>query len=204
MGGRGAYSATAKAKEKPKQKGHLHGSQIPDTPEETAKYLGTSVERAKELYASVQEFTGSYYSSIRSAQRGESSDATALRNGDNLEAYIAAAPKWGGGMTYRGIGVSKETAATLMKNWNKGAIIDINGKGTASWSTDKSVSKSFASHGEIHLVFQCRTQSKGTSIKHISHFNHEQEVLVSKNAKYRVVGVPKTSRGYTYIEVEEV
>lgn len=204
MGGRGSSSASSRrSNEKPKQKGHLSAGEAPKTPEDTAKYLGVSVERAKELYGDVKAFTGSSYTEIRKAQRGETQDEAYRKKGENLESYIASAPKWGGGTTYRGIGVDKKTAATLMDGWNKGAIIDINGNGTASWSTDKAVSRSFASKGEVHLVFSCKTQSRGTSIKHISQFSHESEVLVSKKAKYRVIGGPKTIHGYTYFDVEE-
>lgn len=204
MGGRGASSASAVAM-KPKQKGHLRGSEIPATPAATAAYLGVSEDTAKILYGDVKAFTGSSYSSIRKAQRGVLNDKQYVAMDQHLEDYIAAAPKWGGGTTYRGIGLDKKTAATLLSGWDKGAIIDINGNGTASWSTDRNVSKSFASKGgDARLVFSCKTQNRGTSIKHISHFSSENEVLVSMKSKYRVVTKPKTVGGYTYIEVEEV
>lgn len=198
MGGRGASSASAAVAAKPPQTDHLSSAQIPKTPAETAAYLGVSEERAKELYGSIQSFTGSGYTEIRKAQNGGGSD-WAKKAAENCEAYIDAAPKWGGGTTYRGINVSKEAAATFVKN----AIIDIN-RGTASWSTSREVSKSFSGKGSgSKVVFRCKTQSRGTSIKHISFFPGENEVLVSRRVQYKVTG-RRQQGSYLYVDVEEV
>lgn len=92
-----------------------------------------------------------------------------------------------------------------MNKYDEGAIINVN-RGSASWSTSKSTAQSFSKpyNDGVHLVFISKTQSKGTSIKHISKYNHEDEVLVSKNAKYRVTGKPKNQGKYMYVHVEEV
>ena len=90
-----------------------------------------------------------------------------------------------------------------MRGWEAGAIIDINGGGTASWSTERTVAKQFATGGSTRLIFSCETQNMGTSIRHISKYKSESEVLVSKNARYKVIGTPKTVNGYTYVEVKE-
>lgn len=200
MGGRGASSATAvKKRDKPKQRGHLGPTEIPKTPEETAKYLGVSVQEAKDMYGAVQDFTGSSYTGMRQAQNSSNPDAYYLRKANLAERYIANAPKWGGGETFRGINVDAKTAATYVK----GAILDIN-RGTASWSTDRSVSKSFSQKGYGQkVIFHSATQSRGTSIKHISHFKGESEVLVSKDARYRVTKTSKMG-SYLHVYVEEV
>lgn len=208
MGGRGSSSATASmvASSKPKQAGHLSSDETPKNAAETAAYLGVDEGTAKELYSAVKDFTGVYYTDIRKVQRGESDNETAALMGQRLEQYIAAAPKWDGGTTYRGMSLTQEDAAKLLNNWNKGAIIDINGGGTASWSTSPDVSDSFAKGGgnkSVSIVFSCKTQSNGTSIRHISNYFSEQEVLVSKSSRYWVVGTPKKKGGITYIEVEE-
>lgn len=62
MGGRGATSShgKTKAKAKPRQKGHLTADEIPKTPEETAKYIGSTVQEAKDMFDAVQDFTGAH------------------------------------------------------------------------------------------------------------------------------------------------
>lgn len=212
MGGRGSKSKTSSSagnerrrRRERVQTDHLAPEEVPKTPEDTAAYLGVSVEQAKELYGSVNAYTGSQYKDMRAAQRGELDSEHYRRMASNLETYIDEAPKWAGGTTYRGLNLDQETAATLLKDWNKGATIDING-GTASWSTRLGVSENFADYygKSAKLVFSCKTQRRGTSVKHISQHSLENEVLVSKDVRYRVVGTPKSKGGYTYIEVEEV
>lgn len=126
MGGRGQRSATAKRREKPKQRGHLMPSEIPKTPEETARYLGVSVQEAKDMYGAVRDFTGFSYTDMRRAQNSSNPDAYYLRKANLAERYIANAPKWGGGETFRGINVDAKTAATYVNV----VILGING-GTA-------------------------------------------------------------------------
>lgn len=203
MGGRGATSShgKTKAKEKPRQKGHLTGDQIPKTPEETAKYLGVSVQEAKDMYGAVKDFSGTAYSLMRAAQRGEKVADKYKRLAEQAEGYIDHAPKWGGGVTYRGIGLP----ASVVKSLTAGGTFDVN-LGTASWSTQESTARNFAksSSGDKPVVFVSQTQGKGTSIKHISYYGNESEVLVSKNAKYTVTNIStKPGSPYTYVYVKE-
>lgn len=108
MGGRGSSSGTAggmgsarRRREERVQRGHLMPEEVPKTPEATAAYLGVSVEQAKELYGSVNAYTGYQYKDIRAAQRGELDSEHYRRMASNLETYIGEAPKWAGGTTYR-------------------------------------------------------------------------------------------------------
>lgn len=209
MGGRGAVSSFGKAKaraaaRKPVQRGHLQGSEIPGTPEKTAAYLGVSVDVAKELHGSVRNYSGSSYSAIRQAQRTGKGSAQALKDAKNIETYIEHAPKWAGGTTYRGI---KLDAATV-KALRVGDKIDVN-SGTASWSTAESTARSFsgsgyAGTGKKSVIFVSGTQTKGTSIKHISHYSSENEVLVSKRTQYIIDSISiKPGSPYTYVYVKE-
>lgn len=209
MGGRGATSShgKTKAKAKPLQKGHLTADEIPKTPEETAKYIGSTVQEAKDMFDAVQDFTASAYSGIRRAQRGEkASDIPELQKkydseAKRIEGYIERAPKWGGGVTYRGMSLP----ASVVKGLTVGGTFDVN-LGTASWSTQESTARSFSKSGSgsRHVVFVSQTQSKGTSIKHISYFAKENEVLVSKNAKYTITNIStKSGSPYTYVYVKE-
>ncbi len=209
MGGRGASSFTAKvraraAAKQPVQRGHLQGSEIPDTPEKTAAYLGVSVDVAKELHGSVRSYSGSAYSAIRQAQRTGKGSPQALKDAKNIETYIEKAPKWAGGSTYRGIKLDKATVKAL----RVGDKIDVN-LGTASWSTAESTARSFsgsgyAGTGKRSVIFVSGTQTNGTSIKHISLFANENEVLVSKKAQYIIDSISiKPGSPYTYVYVKE-
>lgn len=203
MGGRGATSShgKTKAKEKPRQKGHLTADEIPKTPEDTAKYIGVSVQEAKDMYGAVKDFTGTTYSLMRAAQRGEKVDAKYKRLAELAEGYIDHAPKWGGGVTYRGMALSPSAVSSI----KVGSTFDVN-LGTASWSTQEGKAREFATpyNGNKGVVFVSQTQSKGTSIKHISYYSNENEVLVSKKAKYTVTSIStKPGSPYTYVYVKE-
>ena len=162
MGGRGATSShgKTKAKAKPRQKGHLTADEIPKTPEETAKYIGSTVQEAKDMFDAVQDFTASAYSGIRRAQRGEkASDIPELQKkydseAKRIEGYIERAPKWGGGVTYRGMSLP----SSVVKGLTVGGTFDVN-LGTASWSTQESTARSFSKSGSgsRHVVFVSQT-----------------------------------------------
>lgn len=206
MGGRGATSShgKTKTKEKPRQKGHLTGDQIPKTPEETAKYIGSTVQEAKDMYNAVKTFTSnSGYGLMRDAQMGKNQSATGKKLAEQAEKYIDHAPKWGGGVTYRGVPMSKKQLAAI----KAGKPVDPGLSALASWSTQEGTARGFASKGgsgSAHVVFVSQTKNKGTSIKHISHYAHENEVLVSKNAKYTVTSIStKPGSPYTYVYVKE-
>ena len=109
-----------------------------------------------------------------------------------------------GGSTYRGIKLDKATVKAL----RVGNKIDVN-LGTASWSTAESTARSFsgsgyAGTGKRSVIFVSGTQTKGTSIKHISLFANENEVLVSKKAQYIIDSISiKPGSPYTYVYVKE-
>lgn len=85
--------------------------------------------------------------------------------------------------------------------------------GSASWSTTKSVSDGFASMhiGELspdfgdkktnEVVLVSKGHKKATSIKYLSRFSNEDEVLASMGCRYRFVREYKVGN-IIYIEVE--
>ena len=214
MGSRGVKSASAKVKKSlplhfdKKKKGHEIFSDEDATVEGIAKYLGVSMEEAKSFDSAIWSFTGDYFTAIRQLQNGKipegfdknSPFVKAMKEkGENLEKYIEKAPKWNGGETYRGINISSED----LKKYQVGNTIDVN-RGTASWSSDIKVSKKFAKQGsEEKVVFKCPTQKNGTSIKHLSNYNHEDEVMVSKNSKYVITSINRNKDGIIYVNIKE-
>lgn len=53
-------------------------------------------------------------------------------------------------------------------------------------------------------VFHCETQSRGTAIRHLSVLEIEDEVLCSKDAKYKIIRQEKHDDGIIHIFLEEV
>ena len=196
MGGRGTESATAK------KLGRVFTEHAPwESSEDVASELGISVKDAMGMVKAIKQFT-SDSDLIRENQQEFGTDYY----GDQLERFIELAPKWAGGQTRRGIRVydpDKFRDLTTV-----GAIIDANGNATASWSTSNFWSGAFAGNDPgVSIVFVNQNpQRRGTSIKNLSSINHEDEVLVSKNATYKVVGVWRgVDRDYrTYVNVEEI
>ena len=145
------------------------------------KHAATRYATAAALYSAGDSST---YEDVRSGKDAKTAAA--------LESYIAAAPKWdGSGPTYRGLTLSTEELAALAP----GSTLDM--RGPSSWSSDESVAECFATSPEVYgyangraaCLFQLPRMDKGTSIAHLSDMPLEAEVLASKDARYRVVGV---------------
>lgn len=172
---------------------------------------GVSSQTAKEFYSAVDDFTGDYYDDIRYAMKNGDTSSHWGKQGAMCEKFIAAGIKsgngWNGGATYRGVGGLSNTALKAIHNMKPGDEVDCNWGGAASWSTKRSVSEGFGS-GYNHVTFvHTGSKQKGVSVAKIAHYGTgEQEVLVSKDAKYKVVAVVPGkvgAYGQTYVYVED-
>jgi hypothetical protein len=173
-----------------------------------AKDMSVSKKKAAEIAGSVLEWSGFHYTKIRAIQRKEIDPKTepeAARHAKNIDAFIKKSPKWGkSGPTYRGIGVDKQTGEKILKQLSKK-----NGKvdmlGAASWSSDMETAENFASRNEMQLIFiNNGPVNKGTTMKHLSKYRTEEEILVGKNAKYKALSIKEIRPNWFEIEVEEV
>lgn len=174
---------------------------------------GVSNPTAKKMNTAVKSFTGSGYSSIRKAQQAGDTMSATGQKGVLCEQFIEAGIKsgngWNGGPTYRGIGGLSDAAWNALRSKKPGEEIDCNFGATASWSTHRQTSEHFGgSHNHITFVHLGSSQ-KGVSVDRISTCMGENEVLVSKDARFRVVAVADpVSLGYngsqTYIYVEDI
>ena len=222
MGGRGSSSPTSRAVSitaqvvanngvgmKLAQSGHYDDRQMfdggaysyPSAVNFTAELLGVDREDALKYNEAVYEWTDGSYADIREVQRGLGGNAVVTERAALLEEYIAKAPKWGGGMTYRGV-ESKMLPQV-------GDVIDM--RGSSSWSSSLGEAQYFSyvdangnNAGKFPIIFQSKTQRHGTSVKHLAEYSSEDEVVVSKNAKYRVTGVSKSIDGRYYIDLKEL
>lgn len=118
------------------------------------------------------------------------------KKAEDCERFIDASPKWCGGTTYRGISVSKDQIAEWTGYITSKTEISMNG--TASWSTKRSVSESFAGFhiGEMdargrkqteRALFKCDDPQYGTSIMYLSRFEGEHEILCSLDCRWVIV-----------------
>jgi hypothetical protein len=159
----------------------------------------------------VLSYTGSYYSNIRDYQKGRPQTARPeslklyKQWGEDLEQFIDRSPKWGGGTSYRGFTTSPERFEKLMADMVSGKELDMGG--TSSWSTKKSIAEKFSwtddTVGRYQVILECYGQNRGTSIQAVSRFFAEEEVLVSRHARYKIIGT-RQEGSLTVFEVEEV
>lgn len=162
---------------------------------------GVDSSTAKEMSNAVARFTGIGYHSIRAAQAAGDTTSTAGKKGVVLEQFIKKAVEtgngWTGGTTYRGIDGISDLAYNYYKNLSVGDVVDANHGGSASWSTNANTAFQKFSGGPNSVVFVHlgNSQPHGVSIDRISTCGGEMEVLVSKDAKFRVQGVAQYKGG---------
>jgi len=159
---------------------------------------------ATEIYDNVREFTSiDFYKEVRIYQTS-GVEGLKIRNiepwrikraqeiAQSLEEYSKYSMKYSRVNIYRGIDLtSKEVAA-----FKKGQIIDM--MGTSSWSSDPLTAARF---GNVQFVMKNKT---GVSVKHISYTHGENEVIIAKGAKFKIIKITEGPKGIFDIYVEEV
>lgn len=175
-----------------------------------ANELGIPESEATEYVKAVAEFTDAtsdVYSEIRRFQRKEPlrflPEEEVKKLSDDIETYIQKAPRWNGGVTFRGVSVSDAELTSYIPGKR------IPSGGTCSWSGNQGVARGFATRNTTPeypnpVIYHCETQSKGTGIKHISVYEHEDEVLCSKESAWEIVRTEVDSEYTTHVYVKEV
>lgn len=157
-----------------------------------AALMGEKEEIAREIEESIYDFTYHWDYEIRAYQSGKKfhpkaghSMAQIKKKAGQIEDYIRRAPSWNGGETYRGIEL---TDAELAPYLNPGYIFDM--RGLASWTTSMGTADNFAhkTDDKNHVVFICKSnQPRGTSIRGVSRYHSENEIITSNTARWRVI-----------------
>lgn len=155
---------------------------------------------------SVNNFTYQWDYEIRQFQRGKAvksyhghTKAEIKERAESVERFIACAPKWKGGDTFRGMSLSNEELEALIKDMKDGQGDML---GTASWSSLQKVSQGFASRhlGEfdvngnektVRVLLKAKSHKRATPIMHLSEFSHEAEVLSSQYERWKFVKMTK-------------
>ena len=175
------------------------------------KQLGIDERTARRYNDAVRSYSGNYYTEIRNYQKGRQQNASQAdldrykQLGEDLEQFIAQSPKWGGGTTYRGFHTSPERYEKLLADMASGKELDMGG--TSSWSTNRSKAEQFSSSDagidDWLVVLECKGPNRGTSIRALSIYTEEDEVLVSRQARYKITGT-RQEGSFAIFEVEEV
>ena len=180
-------------------------------PEFIMKQLGIDERTARRYNDAVRSYSGNYYTEIRNYQKGRLQNASQAdldrykQLGEDLEQFIDQSPKWGGGTTYRGFSTSPERYEKLLADMASGKELDMGG--TSSWSTNRSKAEQFSASesglDDWQVVLECKGPNRGTSIRAVSIYTEEDEVLVSRLARYKITGT-RQEGSFTIFEVEEV
>ena len=205
------------------QKGHVY---LDSSTEESKKAKISELtgvydkQKINDYYNAAYGFSYQWDYEIRRYQSGLLDHTFVSRHGhsyeeikkraEDLEEWIDRSPKWDGGTTYRGMCLSKKQLGDLIDKLTseEGAGM----LGASSWSTNKETSTYFAGvgyHDEItpyelktqKVVLVAKTQKNATSLRYLSRFKGEYEVLSSQRNRYRFLRMRERG-GYIYIEVE--
>lgn len=163
-----------------------------------ARLTHTGKNQAQKIARAAYTFTTGEYAKVRKFQQdGPPPNRTVVSS--RVERFIAKSPKWAGGKLYRGIGVDKATAEAIVQNCRKGKVVGM--MGTSSWSSSKKVAQMFAKRqkGEVNITFITRGKQNGTSVRYLSKYPRQNEVLCSKDARWRPTKVIETKQGYVIL-----
>ncbi|ERJ90841.1 hypothetical protein HMPREF1990_00463 [Porphyromonas gingivalis W4087] len=179
-----------------KQKRHLNPFETEIEKLENIKELtGCSEQEAEDYKKAVNGFSFGWDYEIRCEQSGRRYNPRnghtveeVQRKAKDLEDFITKSPKWDGGTTFRGISIPDEDLFEIQERLKSGETLDM--LGAASWTTDLSIATDFSEKNLNDrvvnaVIFVCESQPMGTSIRHLSNFFEEQEVLVSSKCKYK-------------------
>lgn len=180
------------------RRGHLRRKSEVQARETIAKELNVSTAKAEEYRKTIIGYSGKEdYTEIRKTQRTGIYHPEFTKKGEIIEEYIDKAPKWQGGTLYRGAKIKQSEVAQI----KVGTVL--NQGGTSSWTDDLKIANKFADISidaekykeSVSVIFKLDETSKGTSIRHISRFFSENEVLVSNKAKQAVSQIEIKRKG---------
>lgn len=185
------------------------------TIQEDFKAVGKDLDSAEahKYMRTIYEYTDYLYRDIRDAQLAELQgkpikDAYLKEKIDLIEEYIASVPLYPEGKPlYRGFGSrNPDNLRAFEEAYANGELITMSG--ISSWTSQAQVAHNFVKSKEHVALFELVSNKTGVSIKHLSMYPGENEVLFGTNAAYRIIGkyeVTVSGRGVvTVYKVEEV
>lgn len=198
MGGRGS-SGKGRMIGAGYQSNHPDWTVPPDYSTHLQQEMGIDKATADRYVDGLDAFLGIDYYDLRKAIYNNDTKSEYYEKAVAVEDFIKNSPKWAGGTVYRGIHVPEDFDVSQYK---KGAVIDM--MGMSSWSSSPHVAADFAVGAKKVIFVNDSNKSKnGTSVKRLSHYKNEQEVLFSNKARWKVDS-QETSGKTTYVYVHEV
>lgn len=197
-------SHTPKVQNTDKQKGHLPtGMTKAERVEKIKELTGVNDAVANDMNDAVNGFSYQWDYEIRQVQCGNNviskhghSLQQICKKANDIEDFIAKSPQWDGGVTYRGISLSPKELDALRDDLKAGVG---NMQGSASWSSKEQTSKGFSGfhigersdeYGDtksVRVLLKTPSHYSATSIKHLSNFPGEDEIISSKLCRYKYV-----------------
>ena len=174
---------------KKKTRGHIYlntkdKSEKIDIVLSDAKNFGKEMtkEHAEKIVDAVNDFSNKWYKKIRHTQMGLIENTEAMEKAKLIEEYIKISPRYTKNETiYRGMRYKRDEMDLLQP----GDILLP--KAMASYSSDLKIAKNFSGGDGVILRLKDST-NKGISIKHISSYADEEEILMSGTAKFKITG----------------
>lgn len=162
---------------------------------------GITNNDAKRYDRALENYTGIFYGDIKKAYRDKYSnkkfDKSYEQISNDLDDFIYRSEKYKG-LVYRGLSVDEEVALNIIKKLKQGKTMDM--QGISSWSSDKKVSLDFSNESDkdknVCIVFNLDNKS-GVSIKELSEFESESEVLHPTTSRYKLKGDGEIKRSKT-------
>lgn len=168
---------------------------------ENAEYVYNALEsltdkERKSIYDSVKSveailsYTEAAYTDMRHAYRDKYRDNKELTEKQNkyleqsnmIDDFIYKSEKFKGEL-HRGMKFhSSEDVEKVINKLNQGKTVDM--QGLSSWSSDKTVADDFGEEFH-HIIFHVENKS-GASIKELSKFDNEDEVLLPTTARFKL------------------
>ena len=180
-----------RAKESPKGGGagfgdgtHAGGlSYEPSVMDAYAKKTGLSMRQVEDRMHAVTDYTGSKYTQIRADQRAGRSNKRA----NLVEAHLKDSTPYKGEI-YRGMSIRPGSTVEDLRRSLESGTTSLN-----SWTSSNAPATGFVAkqymQGDGRTPVLLRAKNKtGASVRELSAFDLEDEVLVGRGARYRVTG----------------
>jgi hypothetical protein len=178
------------------------------------KLSGLSEDEAKASIDAIKKYSEPEgdvvgYGAIRNVQRGilKTADGRDLTKGElsevessikSINQYLEKMPSFDGAI-HRGMSFdSKADRDAFVSKISGGYSLEA----MSSFSSSKNTAKDFATQAGSGILFTVKNKS-GVSIKRLSQVEEENEVLVPKDTRYRIVGTPKKAGNVVVVQMEE-
>jgi hypothetical protein len=168
-----------------------------------------STEECWEIKDSVEEYVTGQYRDVRDEMRKTNPDvgSVAYKVNHDMEKFIHSQEDGFPKPIARGMSISEEQLA----NMKEGSVLDM--QGVSSWTSDKSVAEQYARDtkgldedegiNSKGCVIQLDKPVNAASLKALSEFPEENEVILSGTSKLKITSMKTNEEGLVIIKVQE-